>query len=96
MEVKAILENKEPIVVNIDARDRRAFEIVGRKEFGIPSNANLQDAVKGIPESYIGWLSWHAISRTNGYKENWQTFESQLLRVESLEEEEEVFDFPTE
>lgn len=103
MKVRATIEGINPliddiVIVDIDARDRRAFEREGRKEFGIPTSANMQEAVQGIPESYVGWLVWHSLKRANNRKDidSWKDFESRLIRTEPLEENAEVFDFPTQ
>lgn len=102
MKVRATIEGTnsligDTIIADIDARDRRAFEREGRKEFGIPANVNMQEAVQGIPESYVGWLVWHSLKRL-GRKDidSWKDFESRLIRTEPLEENAEVFDFPTQ
>lgn len=70
----------EPLVAEIDARDRRAFEREGMKDLGAPPLAPLKDVTAARPESFTGWLAWHALKRTGQTDANsWAEFEPVLV-----------------
>lgn len=101
--MKAILKLDSPeeiLETEIDARDRRAFERVGTKETGVPIRSTIQETVRSAPETYMGWLAWHALMRVNGKQEigDWISFERRLISVDIPEielEEEHPFGDPT-
>ena len=88
MKVTVVLENEEHRV-EVDARDRRAFERLARADIG-PSfpKGSLRDVVQTIPETYLAWLAYHATKRAGYLGEiTWVEFERQLLEVQAETEE---------
>lgn len=83
----------EPLLAEIDARDRRAFEREGAKDIGLPPLAALKDITASRPESFTGWLAWHALRRVGKTEtKSWAEFEPLLVGtiVEEAEEEDDI------
>lgn len=65
-------------VVDIDARDRRAFE--RQSDVALPPTGSLQELAQRMPETYLAWLAWHA-SKREGVAMSWREFDEVLLEV---------------
>ena len=75
-----LADPEETLVVDMDARDRRAFERAGYKGIGMTSNT--QDGVKARPENWLSWVSWHALHRQNLTDQSYDEFEARLVETE--------------
>lgn len=77
-----LADPEEQLVVEIDGRDRRAFEILGRRDLGLPQGP-LQDQIKANAESWMAWVSWHAARRADlATAEKWPAWNARLVAVE--------------
>lgn len=89
--------NAEILVADIDARDRRAFELSGYKDIGAPLMTALKDVAASKPETYTGWLAWHALKRAKTTSLSWREFEAILISTTAEEiEEDSPLGNPTE
>jgi len=79
-----LVEPETAYPVDIDARDRRAFERAGRVQLGKIALGSLKEVVASIPETYTLWLAWHALQRS-GVALDWETFEDRVVEVESTD-----------
>lgn len=84
-----LAEPEESYPIEIDGRDRRAFEREARRELGPTINGPLQDVIRSMPETYLLWLAWHALKR-GGTAIPWADFEARTVLVESEDDEEEL------
>ena len=80
--VVTLADRPEPLRVEVDARDRLAFERIGRKQTGLPTSGPLQDAVATSPETYTVWLCWHAARRIHGEESSFDGFAERVTGVE--------------
>ena len=55
-----LADPEEVLVLEMDARDRRAFELRGRKDLGLNPVGDLQSQIKAVSESWMAWCCWHA------------------------------------
>lgn len=94
MKAEVILTDRV-IPVEIDARDRRAFEVVGRKQLGMPLSMSLAEAVKVMPESWVLWLAWHALRRNGQITQEFDTFNDEVMDVKAVEVGEDELPDPT-
>ena len=85
---------EERIPVEIDARDRRAFERLARRDLGKVAEGALSDVIRAIPETYMAWCAWHAWTR-DGARYSWPDAEKRIARVVVEDEAEETAD-PTQ
>lgn len=85
MKATVVLADTEPMVVDIDARDRRAWEREARNYIDALPQGDLRAVAGAMPETYVAWLTWHACTREGLTRLSWQAFESQLLEVDSDE-----------
>jgi hypothetical protein len=83
-----LADPEEQVVVEVDGRDRRAFEMKGRKDFGLPPFGDLQAQIKSMSESWMAWLCWHALVVRGGQSQfgDWEQFEARLVGVEPDEQ----------
>lgn len=79
--VVKLADPDEEVRVEVDARDRLAFEKVGRKEAGLPQNGPLADAIAWAPETYGIWLCWHASARLHGPNGSFTQFQGRVTGV---------------
>lgn len=86
MKATITLADTETMVVDIDARDRRAWEREARSYIDNLPQGDLRTVAAAMPETYVAWLAWHACGREGLTRLSWQTFEGQLLEVDSDEE----------
>lgn len=98
--VKATLHLADPedqVVVEVDGRDRRAFELRGRRDFDLPPFGDLQAQIKSMSESWMGWLCWHALAVRGGQEQygTWPEFNNRLVAVVPDEEAPQTGDDPT-
>jgi hypothetical protein len=82
-----IVTDTGPLVVETDARDRRAFEVIGRPAIGLPRDAAIGDVPRLAPESYILWIAWHAATREGYTTDSFPEFESHCVEVKDLGDE---------
>lgn len=98
MKLTIILADPEASeAVEIDGRDRRAFERIGRKALGFPQAGSMKDAVAAAPESYMIWLAYHALAVRGQRKEfgDWNAFEARVVTAEAEDTEEDILGDPT-
>jgi hypothetical protein len=76
-----LADPEEQVVVEVDGRDRRAFEIKGRRDLGLP-HGDLQAQIKAAAESWMAWVCWHAATRTGEPVGSWAEFDARLVAVE--------------
>ncbi len=87
-------------IVDIDGRDRRAFERYGRKATGLPLTGSLKDCIVSAPELYSAWLCYNALVVRGKRTEfgRWEEFEARVIECvtdEDIDELEGVFGDPT-
>lgn len=76
MKIEILLDGpEEQLVVDFDARDRRAFERVGGRDVGLVGPA-LVDGNPRMPESQLAWIGWHACKRQGLLTLTWAEFEA--------------------
>ena len=78
--VLGLSDPEEQFTVEVDARDRRAFERAGANALGL--KGALQDEIRRIPDSYIAWLSWHAARRTGLIDVGYDDFDKRLTDID--------------
>jgi len=83
VKVEIVLADRT-LPVEIDARDRRAFEVIGRPALGLQRDVALDTIPKLAPESYVLWLAWHAAHREGLTTDAFPEFEATVLEVENL------------
>jgi hypothetical protein len=89
-----LTDPEDQMVVDFDARDRRAFERAGYKALGL--SGPLQAAVQTIPDTYMAWLCWHAAKRAGLTDLPFDDFDNRLLDFEPDEHDaEELLGDPT-
>jgi hypothetical protein len=81
-----LADPEQQIVVEVDGRDRRAFEIKGRRDLGLPQ-ADLQTQIKSAAESWMAWVCWHAAKRDGAEVGSWAEFDARLVGVEPEEDD---------
>jgi hypothetical protein len=82
-----LVDPTETLAVEVDGRDRRAFELLGAKALGLPAGLSLQTATQAYPENYLLWLGWHAATK-RGERQDlgaWDTFTDRVAEVEPEE-----------
>jgi len=80
-----LADPEESLVVEVDGRDRRAFEVRGRRDLGLPMG-ELQEQIKAAAESWMAWVCWHAAKRDGLAVGTWQEFDARLVGVEPDED----------
>ena len=86
-----LTDPEEHLPVEVDARDRRAFERVAKRELGAAAQGHLKDVINNIPETYVCWMAWHALTvRTRASTLSWQDFDNRVVEVEMLEDADEM------
>lgn len=89
MKVLVLLSDPESrLPVEIDARDRRAFERDGTAALKL--KGQLKDIIHAAPETYVAWLAWHALTRTGALNIPWTSFDKRLVAVENEDEQDDV------
>ena len=86
MKVEIVLTDRT-VPVEIDARDRRAFEVIGRPALGLNKDVALASIPSLAPESYVLWLSWHAAHREGLTDSTFPDFEAECIEVLNLTDE---------
>ena len=79
-----LADPEEQIAVEVDGRDRRAFEMTGRKDLGLPPFGDLQAQIKSMSESWMAWLCWHALA-VRGGDSSYGTFEAFAGRLVAVD-----------
>lgn len=89
--------NPAPVGVDIDARDRRAFEKSGFRDIGVSQRAPIRDIAAAQPETYTTWLAWHAMVRSGATVERYADFEARVvaLREEDADDAADLLGDPT-
>lgn len=76
----------ERVAVQLDARDRRAFEMA-RTGLGLPRGP-VKEIAAEFPDTYVGYMAWHAMKRArNGTTPDWATFSERLADIEFIGKE---------
>jgi hypothetical protein len=88
MKAEIILDDAAPLPVEIDARDRRAFEVLGRKQLGIAASLTMTELVKVNPETYVLWLAWNALRRQKLLDITYAELDSRTIEVRQLDDAE--------
>lgn len=83
-----LADPEEYISAEVDARDRRAFELQGAKALGFPPG-KLLDMAQTMPENYTYWVGWHA-ARRNGLKLTWDEFSERAVDLTEEKNDEEI------
>lgn len=92
-----LVDPEDRIAVEVDARDRRSFERIAKRDLGRVADGPLKEVIGAIPETYILWLAWHALAiRTKAIDLTWPDFEARTVEVEVEDDEEEAETDPTE
>jgi hypothetical protein len=92
-----LCDPEESLAVEIDARDRRAWEVKGRKACGLPAGP-LRDVIREAPETYVAWIAWHAAAVRGGRKDlgDFAAFDARLAEVSDFDAgEDELLGDPT-
>lgn len=86
-----LVDPEERHVVEIDSRDRRAFEVVGRRDLGKElAGMPLTEVLRAVPETYAAWLAWHALTRTKTIDTPWPEFSERFLEAQGWADEPEL------
>ena len=85
-----LADPEETVIADVDARDRRAFEMQSRREFGRAADNPLRDVANSMPETYTFWLAWHAASTRGGLKLTWPEFDARAVHLETSGEDDEL------
>lgn len=85
----------QPVLADVDARDRRAFERNGIKDLGIAQRLPIREVTAANPESYTTWLCWHSLVRIGYTAERFADFEKKVISIQPEESEEELDSDPT-
>ena len=83
-----LVDPDEVLTIEIDARDRRAFERAGARAMGL--SGNLQAAIQTMPDTYLAWLAWHAAARRGDRDDlgSFDDFDARLADVASIDVDE--------
>jgi hypothetical protein len=87
MKIRLTLDGPEEVVaVDVDARDRRAFERAGATAVGLKRSGSdfLTDVRSQMPETYSIWLAWHALAKRGG-RTDLGTFDEFDARVADMD-----------
>jgi hypothetical protein len=76
-----LADPEESLITEFDSRDRRAFERFGYKALGL--SGSLEDAVRRVPDSYVGWLCWHSLKRQQLTTLSYDEFDSRLVELQT-------------
>lgn len=77
-----LAEPEAEYTVDVDARDRRAFERDAGGQLKLPKGGSLRDVVNALPETYVAWLAWHALTvRGSTLSLGWPQFDERLVEV---------------
>lgn len=86
-------------IVEVDGRDRRAFERFGRRALGLPATGTIREVILSAPELYSAWLGYNALVTRGKRTEfgKWEDFEARVLEctTEDIDEAEGIFGDPT-
>lgn len=79
-----LVDPEESIIVEFDARDRRAFERAGYKALGL--SGALAEAIQRVPDSYMAWLLWHALRRQELIDVSFDDFDARFVDYDKPQE----------
>lgn len=77
----SVITSRDEWPIEIDARDRRAFERLARQDIPTLPTGTLRDIAAAMPETYLAWLAWHASKRDGRTDVTFAAFEAELLEV---------------
>lgn len=90
-----LADPEEVFSVDVDARDRRAFEMQSRRVFGTAADGQLRTVATSMPENYSYWCAWHALCKRGTVALTWEQFDARAVHLESDDSEDDDAD-PTQ